>query len=119
MSAWPALRGRQQVGSARTTTREFQALCLVYGHDPHAIETFFDYRALTGFALLGVSFEFLDKGPEGGCAARKMPRHINQPLPIRERLLAVQPERNPGVRAHGLKQRGVCLGDLADDCAGR
>ena len=42
-----------------------------------------------------------------------MPRHVDQPLAIRKRLLAVRPERDAGVRAHRLKQRGDCLGDRA------
>ena len=41
----------------------------------------------------------------------KMPRHVDQPLTIRQRLLAVRPERDAGVRAHRLKQRGDCLSD--------
>ena len=110
MSAWGVSSG----GASRVSEnhhREFQALCLVYGHDPHALDAFFNNRGLVGFAPLGVSLEFLDEGPEGGSAAFKMPRHVDQPLAIRERLLAVRPERDPGVRAHGLKQRGDCLGD--------
>ena len=43
----------------------------------------------------------------------KMPRHVDQPLAIRERLLAVRPERDAGVRAHRLKQRGDRLSDRA------
>ena len=42
-----------------------------------------------------------------------MPRHVDQPLAIRKRLLAVRPERDAGVRAHRLKQRGDRLGDRA------
>ena len=83
----------------------------MYGHDAHAFDAFFDNRGLIGFAPLGVILEFLDKGPEGGSVALKMPRHVDQPLTIRQRLLAVRPKRDPGVRAHGLKQRGDCLSD--------
>ena len=110
MSAWRVSRGAASRVS-KNHYWEFQALCLVYGHDPHALDAFFDNRGLIGFAPLSVILEFLDKGSEGGCAALKMPRHINQPLAIRERLLAVRPERDPGVRAHDLKQCGDRLGD--------
>ena len=83
----------------------------MYGHDPHALDAFFNNRGLIGFAPLGVSLEFLDEGAERGSAALKMPRHVDQPLTIRKRLLAVRPERDTGVRAQCLKQRGDCLGD--------
>ena len=110
MSAWRVSRGPASRVSENHHW-EFQALCLVYGHDPHALDAFFDNRGLIGLSLLGVSLEFLDEGPEGGSAALKMPRHVDQPLTIRERLLAIRPERDPGVRAQCLEQRGDCLGD--------
>ena len=43
---------------------KFQALDLVYGHDPHALGALFDDRSLVGLAALGVSIEFLDEGAE-------------------------------------------------------
>jgi hypothetical protein len=91
--------------------REFQAFGLVHGHDPYALDAFLDYRSLVGLPSLGVRFEFLHEGPERGSAALKMPRHVNQTLAIRERLLAIRPKRNPGMRAQSLKERGNGLGD--------
>src|ERR1700727_2983893 len=110
MPAWRVSRGPASRVS-ENHHGEIQALCLVYSHDPHALNAFFNNRGLIGFSLLGVSLEFLDEGPEGGSAALKMPRHVDQPLTIRERLLAIRPERDPSVRAHGLKQHGDCLSD--------
>ena len=42
-----------------------------------------------------------------------MPRHVDQPLAICKRLLAVRAERDASVRPHRLKQRGDCLSDRA------
>jgi hypothetical protein len=63
---------------------EFQALGLVYGHDPHTLGALLDNRSLIGPAALGVNLKFLDEGAEGGSAPLKMPRHLDQPLTICE-----------------------------------
>ena len=97
-----AARGVSSSGASRVREhhhRELQAFGLVDGHDADALDTLFDYRSLVGLALFGISFELFDEGAERGRAAFKVPRHINQPLAIRERLLAVRPKRNPGMRA--------------------
>src|SRR5215510_7087832 len=76
--------------------REFEALGLVYSHDPHTLGALLDDRSLVGFAAFCVSPEFLDKGAEGGSAPLELTRHVDQPLTICERLLAIWPKRNTG-----------------------
>jgi hypothetical protein len=83
--------------------RKFQALRLVHGHHPYTLRAFLDDRSLVGFATFGVSFEFLDKGAEGGSAALEKPSYVDQPLTVCERLLAIWPKRDPGVGPYRLK----------------
>src|SRR3984893_2630018 len=82
---------------------KFQALGLVYGHDPHTLGALFDDRSLVGLAAFGVSLELLDEGPERGSAPLEMPCHVDEPLTICERLLATRPKRDTGMRAQSLK----------------
>ena len=93
--------------------RELQALGLVYGHHPHTLGALLDDRSLVGLAALGIRLELLDEGAEGGSASLEMPRHVDQPLAVGERLLAGRPERDAGMCAHGLQQHGDGLSDRA------
>ena len=76
----------------------------MYGHHPHTLGPLLDDRGLIGLAALGIRLELLDEGPEGGSAPLEMPRHVNQPLAIGERLLAGRPKRDAGMCAHCFQQ---------------
>jgi hypothetical protein len=61
--------------------------------------------------MLRVRFHALDERPERGCASLEVPGHVDQPLTVRQRLLAVLPEGNAGMSPDGLQQHGDGLRD--------
>src|SRR6516165_11703406 len=78
--------------------RELQALGLVHGHYPHTLGALLDDGSLVGLPAFGIRLEFFDKGAEGGRAAFEIPRHVDQPLAVGQRLLARRPQSDTGVR---------------------
>jgi len=95
-------RGRGgHVGSARSPP-EIRAFRFVDGHHPHAFGPFLDYRRFVDIPMLCFLLDTLDERPERGSASLEMTGHVDQPLAVRERLLAILPECDPGMRPHGL-----------------
>ena len=81
------------------------------GHHPHAFGPLLDDRRFVDLSALGILLDAFDECAERGCASLEVPRHVDQPLTVRERLLAGRPEGDAGMGADGLEQHGDGLGD--------
>jgi hypothetical protein len=90
---------------------EFQPLSLVHSHDPHAFRSLLHDRSLASSSSVSLRFNALDKGTERRRATLEAARHVNKPLTICQRLLAVLPERHPGMGPHAVQQCGDRFGD--------
>src|SRR5581483_11258740 len=67
-----------------------------------------------GLSALGLRLEVVDEGAEGRrAAALEAAREVDRAKAVRERLLSRGPDRDPGVRAHGVQQAADRVRDRA------
>ena len=106
-------RAALQVGSARITTGNSSplALCTVITRTPSVPSS--TIGASSASPRSASASKLLDKCAKGGSAPLEMPRHVDQPLTVGERLLTVRPESDAGMRPYGFQQHGNGLGDRA------